>query len=317
MQPKYWDRWLDASIVGGFTRLGYQLRRPHFAPLPESLAGRHIAITGANSGLGAAATQMLAARGARISLLCRSTDAAQALVRELAAQHPQAQLEVVACDLADLASIDAAAAALADAPPLDALINNAGVLNRQRELDDQGREQSFAINVLGTFALTWALSPRLREDGRIVTVSSGGMYGAALNLRDPEFRQRRWDGVRAYAEHKRAQLVLTRRWAELWPRRKVNAMHPGWAATPGVARSLPGFSRVMGPLLRPPEEGIDTAVWLAVAPEVERSGAFWCDRRVRPTVRIARTRPRPGDAARLWRMCVEATGRGAEGQPAA
>ena len=106
MQPKFWDRWLDASIVGGFTRLGYQLRRPQFAPLPESLAGRHIAITGANSGLGAAATQMLAARGARVSLLCRSTDAAQALVRELAAQHPQAQLEVVACDLAATAGVE-------------------------------------------------------------------------------------------------------------------------------------------------------------------------------------------------------------------
>lgn len=305
MQPKTWDRWLDASVLGGYTKLGYALRQTSFQPLPENLQGRHIAISGANSGLGRAATEMLAQRGATVSMLCRNIDAATTVKQQLADRHPAAHVEVIACDLAEPSSVDDALAQLAQSTPLDALINNAGVLNRQRLETAQGVEQSFAINVLGTFRLTLGAAPLLRANARVVTVSSGGMYGAPIHLRDPEFQQRGYDGVRAYAEHKRMQVMLTQRWAELWPQRLVNAMHPGWADTPGVAKSLPGFSKLMRPFLRDAKQGIDTAVWLAVGEDVDASGAFWCDRRQRPTVRLERTRPRAGDADRLWAMCLE------------
>lgn len=304
MQPSLWDRWLDASLLGGYTSLGYRLRRKHFQPLPRDLHGQHIAITGANSGLGKAATAMLAERGATVSMLCRNLDAATNVKLELAEQYPGARLQVIHCDLAEPDSVDDALAQLAQSAPLDALINNAGVLNRKRIDTAAGLEQSFAINVLGTFRLTLGIAPLLREKGRIVTVSSGGMYGAAIHLADPQYRSRAYNGVQAYAEHKRMQVILTQIWARLWPQRQVNAMHPGWAATPGVAKSLPGFNTLMSPLLRSPEQGVDTAVWLAVAGDVDASGAFWCDRRERPIVRLARTRPDPGEAEQLWNMCL-------------
>ena len=104
--------------------------------------------------------------------------------------------------------------------------------------------------------------------------------------------------------------------AEEWTRElldtgiTVNAMHPGWADTPGLRTALPGFSRVVGPLLRTPEEGADTIVWLAAAPDAaDLSGLFFLDRRARAKHRLRRTR-RPDEAreaARLWRLCTERT----------
>ena len=126
-----------------------------------------------------------------------------------------------------------------------------------------------------------------------------------------------YNGTTAYARAKRAQVTLV----ELWARRlaadriTVHAMHPGWADTPGVARSLPTFRRVVGPLLRTPEEGADTLVWLAVddgAPLAE-SGRFWLDRRPRPLHRLRSTRrsDTPAERERLWNWAVEKSGLGA------
>jgi hypothetical protein len=90
---------------------------------------------------------------------------------------------------------------------------------------------------------------------------------------------------------------------------RVHAMHPGWADTPGVRRSLPRFRRVMGSLLRTPEEGADTLVWLAADDglPVETTGRFWLDRRPRGIHRLPRTRrsDTPDERRRLWDWCVE------------
>ena len=104
--------------------------------------------------------------------------------------------------------------------------------------------------------------------------------------------------------------------AEEWTRElldtgiAVNAMHPGWADTPGLRTALPGFTRVVGRLLRTPEEGADTIIWLAAAPDAaDLSGLFFLDRRARAKHRLRRTR-RPDEAreaARLWRLCTERT----------
>jgi hypothetical protein len=82
-------------------------------------------------------------------------------------------------------------------------------------------------------------------------------------------------------------------------------MHPGWARTPGLTESLPGFDRVMGPLLRTPAEGIDTVVWLATAPRVEiGSGRLFLDRRPRPFDRAPWTRLGLVQRRRLWDVVV-------------
>jgi hypothetical protein len=98
-------------------------------------------------------------------------------------------------------------------------------------------------------------------------------------------------------------------------------MHPGWADTPGVRRSLPGFARIMGPLLRTPEQGADTIVWLAAAPEaVESSGRFWLDRRSRWEHKAPWTRLSGAECAdagaELWAWCAERTGWDGPDRPA-
>ena len=87
------------------------------------------------------------------------------------------------------------------------------------------------------------------------------------------------------------------------------SMHPGWAATPGLSASLPGFANVMGPILRTPAEGVDSLVWLATTPEVGRlGGSFVHDRRARPFDRVPMTRVDATDRRRLWRAISEMAG---------
>jgi NAD(P)-dependent dehydrogenase (short-subunit alcohol dehydrogenase family) len=137
------------------------------------------------------------------------------------------------------------------------------------------------------------------------------MYTQRLRVEGLQSTVGKFDGPRVYARTKRAQVILT----ELWARRLagtgvvVHSMHPGWADTPGVASSLPGFHRLTEPLLRSPEQGADTIVWLGAAAEPgESSGGFWHDRRRRPAHRVPWTRETPEDRERLWRECERLTG---------
>ena len=118
------------------------------------------------------------------------------------------------------------------------------------------------------------------------------MYLSGLEANDLEYEHGEFDGARAYARAKRALMVLTEQWAEELRDSGVvvNAMHPGWADTPGVADSLPGFYGLMQPLLRSPEQGADTIVWLAAAPDAaETSGRFYLDREPHVTTVIPGT----------------------------
>ena len=168
-----------------------------------------------------------------------------------------------------------------------------------------------ASQVLAPFELTRLLLPALRAPrpataapARVITVSSGGMYTQRLDPAALLERPARYRGVRAYAQAKRAQVELSAEWARRVPPAEVafHALHPGWVATPGIAAALPRFDWLLRPLLRTPEQGADTMVWLASAePARLGSGGFWHDRRRRPTRRLPGTRDvTPDAAARLW-----------------
>jgi NAD(P)-dependent dehydrogenase (short-subunit alcohol dehydrogenase family) len=132
------------------------------------------------------------------------------------------------------------------------------------------------------------------------------MYMRRLNLEDPNWIRRDYDGVAAYAETKRAQVVLSELWAEELRGSPivVNAMHPGWADTPSVKSSLPRFHRVTRNILRAPAEGADTVVWLAVCPRARQStGRFFFDRQERRTHLLPFTRESEEDRRALWQLC--------------
>jgi len=162
--------------------------------------------------------------------------------------------------------------------------------------------------VVGPFLLTRLLRESLEKssDGRVIWVSSGGMYSRRLNLEDPNWKGRDYDGVLAYAETKRAQVILAELWAEELRGGPVvvNAMHPGWADTPAVQDSLPRFHKVTRHILRTPAEGADTVVWLAASEQGRRStGRFFFDRRERRTHLIPITRESQKDRRALWALC--------------
>ncbi len=309
------DTVLDRTVVGGYTKLGFQLRRRHWdAGELADMSSRTVLVTGATSGLGLAAAEGFARLGARLILLSRNEARGEQARARITATAPGAQVELAACDLGDLRSVRSFATGFAAAEePLDVLVNNAGVLCAERTLSPDGIELTFATNVLGPFLLTNLLVPALARSGsgRIVNVSSGGMYAQRLHTGDLQMEHEQFDGTTAYARTKRAEVVLTELWAQRLRAQQISAsaMHPGWADTPGLQDSLPGFYNLTRWALRSAEEGADTIVWLGSAPAAEiGTGGFWHDRRRRPTHRVPWTHESELDRAKLWSECTRLSG---------
>ncbi len=293
----------ELSVIGSYGRGGYALNAPFFKDDLPNLTGSTFLITGAGSGLGLATANLLDARGASLVLVGRSVDKLQAAAANLA------HAECLSCDLADLDSVRALAQSLGDRP-LAGLVHNAGLIAHSRELTREGHERTFATHVLGPFLLSHLLAENLRQaNGRIVWVSSGGMYTQKFDLERAQGLSGRWDGVVAYAQHKRAQVMLSEGFARAFgPAIISNAMHPGWVDTPGVASGLPRFYRWMRPLLRTPERGADTIAWLCAAPlERTTTSHFYLDRRPRRTSLMPGTRPTEADLQALWELCRNMT----------
>lgn len=318
MDPKSLiDAGLELTIVGSFSRAGFALRRRLFrwtGPPVGALDGRTVLVTGPTSGLGRAATDELAALGARVILVGRSQERLTAVHDALVARHGDDRFPTVVADLGSLRSVRAAVARILETEPrLDVLVDNAGAILPERIDGPDGIEATLATLVVGPFALLAGLLPLLRRTGgaRVIAVTSGGMYAQRLDLDDLQSHAEPFSGTKAYARAKRAQVALVREWARRLGESgvTVNAMHPGWADTPGLADALPTFHRVMAPLLRTTGQGIDTLVWLAATREAGATGGeLFLDRRPRPFDRIARTRLSAAGRRRLWDMIVGLSG---------
>jgi dehydrogenase/reductase SDR family member 12 len=315
------DDLLDLAVLPSFTDLGPRIRRRMFGweDLDRlRMDGRVVLITGASSGLGLAAATQLARMGAGLRLLVRDRAKGERAVGRIVEREPGADARLHLADLSDIGSVrNAVERILREEERLDVLVNNAGALLPERQTSVDGLEMTFATMVLGPFALTNGLAPLLERTvaeagrARVITVASGGMYLQGLHLDDLQMEHEPYRGSVAYARAKRAQVVLTELWARRWRDRgiAVHAMHPGWADTPGVEASLPGFSKIMGPRLRTADEGADTIVWLAASDEAARyTGRFWLDRRPRPTERVPGTGVSADEARRLWETCERLTG---------
>jgi len=306
------DALLELSIVGSFSRPGYAVRRWLYDwsdPAPGALAGRTVLITGPTSGLGRATADAIAELGARVVLVGRTPEHLDRVRDELVQRHGTDRFPTVVADMSSLASVRAAVAhVLASEPRLDVLIDNAGAINEERRVTDDGLEATFATMVAGPFVLIDGLLPLLEAsgDGRVINVVSGGMYAQPLPLDDLQFERGSFDGTRAYARAKRASTALMREWSRRYRGRvRFDAMHPGWADTPGLAKSLPSFYRLMRPWLRSPSEAVDTIVWLAAVRSPGRPfGRLYLDRRPRPFDRVPATRLSSSDRRRLWDAVV-------------
>jgi NAD(P)-dependent dehydrogenase (short-subunit alcohol dehydrogenase family) len=278
------------------------------------MTGRTVLLTGPTSGLGRAAAGSFARMGAHLVLVGRDAGRLERTAAELVAETPGAEVTTFVADMADLASVHAAATEiLAREPRLDVIVDNAGAIMESREVSPEGFERTFATMVLGPFVLVSRLLPRLAEspDPRIVAVTSGGQYTQALPPDDLMFERGTYTGAFAYARAKRAQVALVREWSRRLRGRgvAVNAMHPGWADTPGLAASLPGFHGLIEGWLRSAPQGADTILWLAAAPAARLiTGRLLLDRRERPFDRIPSTRLSAADRVALWDQVSALTG---------
>ena len=308
------DTILDRTVVGGYTSVGYRLRsRTWDAGDLQRLEGKVVVVSGATSGIGLAAAEGFARLGASIRLLVRSEERGAQARAAITERTQNSDVRISVCDLSSLESVRASATRLAAEERLDVLVNNAGVMTQERALSPDGIELTLATNVVGPFLLTNLLIPVLDESApaRIINVSSGGMYTQKLRVDDLQNERGQFDGPNAYARTKRAQVILTELWAERLANTGVvvHSMHPGWVDTPGVRSSLPRFYNLTRPLLRTPEQGADTIVWLGAAAEPSRSsGRFWHDRRPRPTHLLPHTTETPQDRERLWAECERLSG---------
>jgi dehydrogenase/reductase SDR family protein 12 len=317
------DDLLEIAIVPSFSAIGPRVRRRLWGwadPRRGALDGRTALVTGATGGLGRATSTAFAALGARVLLLGRDPVRLGALRDELSAVHGEDRFPTYMADMSSLESVRVAVAAImASERSLDLLVDNAGSIYSERTASADGFEASMALMAIGPFALVAGLVPLLRRapDPRVIAVTSGGMYAEGLHVEDLDGATIAYNGPRFYARAKRAQVTLIREWARRTRGSSISfsSMHPGWARTPGLSASLPGFDRLMGPILRTPEEGVDTIAWLATAPRTEiGSGRLFLDRRPRPFDRLPSTRRTVVERRALWDEVVRRIG-GADPAP--
>jgi dehydrogenase/reductase SDR family member 12 len=313
------DAALEVTVAPSFTRIGHAVRRnvDGWEDLSRyDLRGRRVLVTGSTSGIGFSVARQLAGLGADVLVHGRGEDRTRDAAERIAGEVRGGSARPVAGDVSDLDAVRELAEQLrTELDRLDVLIHNAGVLVHEHQTNPQGTELTVATHVLGPFLLTTLLLPLLRASppSRVITVTSGGMYTQRLDVDDLEMGPEGFDGVTAYARAKRAQVAVARAWAQRLASQGVvvHVTHPGWVDTPGVAGSLPAFHRITGPLLRDPEQGADTIVWLASAHEPLRStGQLWHDRRIRSTHRAPWSRPRDEseEIRRLVAWCAERVG---------
>ena len=311
------DAGLEATVVLSFSRIGYAVRSrvERWQPV-EGLpgTGRRVLVTGANSGLGYATTRALLAAGAEVVATVRSEEKAAQTRRRLRAElgpRIDVALTTVLLDLLDLSEIRELAARLRQSGgSLDAIVHNAGAMFSEYDETVDELERTYQVHVVAPFLLTALLLEQLAagEPGRVVTVTSGGMYTQQRGI-DGDEPVTGYRGAIAYARAKRAQVILTHQWASRFASSglRFDVVHPGWALTPGVAASLPRFRQLLGPLLRDPDQGADTIAYLTLGDDLPAAGRLWHDRRPRSEHRVPWTLPPRGAADALWsRVCRDA-----------
>jgi len=306
---------LDTAIVPGFSRIGFiaRSRLNHWDQVSNyDLTGKVVVITGPTSGLGKECVRILAPTGAQLVLVARNKEKCEDMISSVRNIFTGPEPVCVIAEMGDLPSVGRAAREIASRfPQVFAVVHNAGALLNSREVSPQGIEQTVASHVLGPHLLTTVLLPNLiATQGRVVTVSSGGMYSAELpnidGKRTLEMRPDIYNGSKQYAIAKRAQVTLNEIWATKERSVHFDAMHPGWADTPGVQDSIPAFRRITKPILRSAQQGADTIAWLAAVQLIPGpSGAFWSDREVRSIHKLPMTRRSDTAQARtnLWNWC--------------
>jgi len=282
-------------------------------------SGKCFIVTGANTGIGLEISRVLAARGARVLLACRDRAKAETAMAKIRSLTPEANLEFLPLDQADIASIRAAAELVASEPRIDALVNNAGVMNTPLMRTKQGFELQFGVNHLGTFALTALLLPKLSETkgSRVVVTSSMAHRDAQIDWDDLN-DEKSYSPFKRYAPSKLANALfffeLDRRLRALGSPVTAVGCHPGMAAT-DLGRYM-GVLQIVNPIVSVILNSAAKGAWPALQAATGKvtPGAYYGPigfRGVRGASGEASRAPRATDPAlarRLWDVSIAMTG---------
>ena len=261
-----------------------------------NLRGKRILVTGVSAGLGIETARALAAHGAHVVGTARDTakaEAATAQVRKDAASGG-GRFEIVALDLANLASVRGCASALlAKKEPFDVVIANAGVMATPFGHTTDGFETQFGTNHLGHFVLVNRIAPLIREGGRLVNLSSAGHRYSNVDLEDPNFERTPYHPFVAYGRSKTANILFAVAFDQRHRGRGIRAaaVHPGGIRTElnrhmdaaALGQIVDQLNKQLAAEGKPPfqyksiSQGAATSVWTAILGSPEEIGGRYCE----------------------------------------
>ncbi len=286
-----------------------------------TLEGRIALVTGATSGIGQETAVGLAARGAQVVLVGRDRARAETARKDVAERSQNPRVDVLLADFASLEAVRGLAREFCERyPSLDLLVNNAGLVMRERILTADGYETTLAVNHLAPFLLTHLLRERLlaSPSARVVNVASDAhRFARRFDFDDP-MSERGFGfptvvtGLRVYGMSKLANILFTVELARRLEGTRVttNAVHPGGVATRLGANTGGALGKIVPLLMRPffktPEQGAATSLYVATSPDLAKTnGRYFADSREREPLSTARDATA---ARRLWNLSCEWVG---------
>lgn len=276
-----------------------------------SMNGKICMITGANSGIGKATAIGLAKLNATVIMVCRDKKRGEKAREEIINQTGNKNIDLFLCDLSSQGEIRKLVSDFKEKyQNLNVLINNAGIMLKNRSECVDGLEMNFAVHVLAPFLLTNLLIDVLKKSApsRVIIVDSAMHKRGRIDFDDLQCENKKYSLVSAYGNSKLAELLIT---YEFSRRLKgtgttVNTLHPGVVAS-NLGRDQSKFSQWFArKFFKSPEEGAETSIYLASSPEVEEiTGKYFANKESRESSEKSYNRE---DSKRLWEICAEITG---------
>src|SRR5918994_1886153 len=270
-------------------------------------------ITGATSGIGKATAMGLANMGASVVMVGRDRGRGEAALAEIRDKSANASVNLMLADLSSQEEIRRLAHEFKEAyPRLDVLINDAGLFRSERITTADGLEMTFAVNHLTYFLLTNLLLDVLKASApsRIINVASADHSNGAIDFDDLQ-GEKGYKGAKAYSQSKLANVLFTYELARRLERTGVtaNCLHPGAGIRTNFGSGVSGvfgfMVRALRPLMKSPEKGAETSIYLASSPEVEGlSGRYFFKK---AEARSSDMSYDESTARRLWEVSAQLT----------